>query len=432
MDCWLCYLNLIVLFYVSLSRRTAGERYASHLATLIAEFVLTFYLICGKIILLTFYSVKFILACQELTFVKNTFGSSVALTIFGESHGKMIGGILDGLAAGIPVDEEFIARQMSLRKSVGAISTARKEADEVRLVSGVFNGRTTGTPITFIIENQDTRSRDYGELAYKARPGHADFTAQMKYHGYQDFRGGGHFSGRITAGIVAAGAVAISALAGKGIKIGTHILSCGGVKDRSFGNISEDIDKLDGLPFAVLDDSCKDKMTDAILAAKSEGDSVGGVLETAVYGFPAGVGEPWFDTLEGVLSHALFSIPAVKGVEFGEGFAVADKRGSEVNDSFRSENGNVYTETNNCGGILGGISDGMPIVFRCAVKPTPSIYKHQETVDMNTMENTTLQIQGRHDPAIIHRARVVADSVTALVLCDQLALRYGTDWLASE
>lgn len=344
----------------------------------------------------------------------------------------MIGGILDGLAPGIPVDEEFIARQMSLRKSVGEISTARKEADEVKLVSGVFNGRTTGTPITFIIENQDTRSRDYGELAYKARPGHADFTAQMKYHGYQDFRGGGHFSGRITAGIVAAGAVAISALRSKGIKIGTHILSCGGVRDRSFVNVSEDIDKLDGLPFAVLDDSRKDEMTAAILAAKSEGDSVGGVLETAVCGFPAGVGEPWFDTLEGVLSHALFSIPAVKGVEFGEGFGVADKRGSEANDPFRSENGNVYTTTNNCGGILGGISNGMPIVFRCAVKPTPSIYKQQETVDMNTMENTSLQIQGRHDPAIIHRARVVADSVTALVLCDQLAMRYGTDWLRNE
>ena len=362
--------------------------------------------------------------------MKNTFGSSVALTIFGESHGIMIGGILDGLAAGIPVDEEFIASQMSLRKSVGDISTARKEADAVRIVSGVFNGRTTGTPITFIIENQDTRSRDYGELAYKARPGHADLTAQAKYHGYQDFRGGGHFSGRITAGIVAAGAVAISALKSKGIKIGTHILACGGIRDRFYGNISEDIDKLAGLPFAVLDESCKDKMVGAILAAKADGDSVGGILETAVCGFPAGVGEPWFDTLESVLSHALFSIPAVKGVEFGEGFALADMRGSRSNDPFRSENGRVVTATNNCGGILGGISDGMPIVFRCAVKPTPSIYKEQQTVDMNTGENTTLQIQGRHDPAIVHRARVVADSITALVLCDQLALRFGTDWLA--
>lgn len=364
--------------------------------------------------------------------MKNSFGSSVSLTIFGESHGAAIGCILDGLAAGIPVDEDFIASQMALRKSVGEISTPRKEADAVKIVSGVFNGTTTGTPITFIIENQDTRSRDYGDLAYKARPGHADFTAQMKYHGFQDFRGGGHFSGRITAGIVAAGAVAISALNSKGIKIGTHILACGGIRDRFFANINDDIDKLSGLTFAVLDDSCKDRMTDAILAAKSAGDSVGGILETAVCGFPAGVGEPWFDTLEGVLSHALFSIPAVKGVEFGAGFAAAELRGSQNNDPFRSEEGRTVTSTNNCGGILGGISDGMPIVFRCAVKPTPSIYMEQQTINMNTGENTSLQINGRHDPAIVHRARVVADSITALVLCDQLALRFGTDWLAQN
>ena len=204
------------------------------------------------------------------------------------------------------------------------------------------------------------------------------------------------------------------------------------MKDRTFGDVSADIDKLDGLPFAVLNDECKDKMTEAILAAKQEGDSVGGVLETAVYGFPAGVGEPWFDTLEGVLSHALFSIPAVKGVEFGAGFGVSELRGSQSNDPFRSEDGRVVTDGNNCGGILGGISDGMPIVFRCGVKPTPSIYKEQQTVNMNTSENTTLQIQGRHDPAIVHRARVVADSITALVLCDQLALRFGTDWLAGN
>lgn len=365
--------------------------------------------------------------------MKNTFGSSVALTIFGESHGTMIGAVLDGIAPGIEVDEEFIARQMSLRKSVGAISTARKEADEVKIVSGVFEGRTTGTPITFIIENQDTRSRDYGELAYKARPGHADLTAAVKYNGFQDYRGGGHFSGRITAGITAAGAIAISALKKKGIVVGTHILSCGGVSDRTFGDILKDINYLDGREFAVLDESKEAEMKAAIMAAKSEGDSVGGCLETAVYGVPAGVGEPWFDTLESILAHGLFSIPAVKGVEFGAGFKAAEMRGSQFNDPFRSGNDGVfYTETNNCGGILGGISDGMPIVFRCAVKPTPSIYKEQQTVDLNTGENTTLQIKGRHDPAIVHRARVVVDSLTALMICDQLALRYGTDWIAKN
>lgn len=362
--------------------------------------------------------------------LKNTFGSSVSVTIFGESHGSMIGAVLDGLAPGITVDEEFIASQMELRKAVGSISTARREADAVKIVSGVFNGKTTGTPITLIIENQDTRSRDYGELAYKARPGHADFTAFMKYHGFQDFRGGGHFSGRITAGLVAAGAIAISALKAKNIHIGTHILTCGGISDRGFGDLEADISALSGKSFAVLDDTAGERMIAAIEAARNDGDSVGGRLETAVTGFPAGVGEPWFDTIEGVLSHILFSVPAVKGVEFGDGFALADMRGSKANDAFRSIDGSVMTETNRCGGILGGISNGMPIVFRTAVKPTPSIYKEQQTVSTNTMENTTLQIKGRHDPAIIHRARVVVDSVTALVLCDQLALRFGTDYLA--
>ncbi len=362
--------------------------------------------------------------------MKNTFGSSVSVTIFGESHGSMIGAVLDGIAPGVTVDEEFIAAQMSLRRASGSISTARHEADKVRIVSGVFNGKTTGTPITFIIENQDTRSRDYGELAYKARPGHADYTAFMKYHGYQDFRGGGHFSGRITAGLVASGAVAISALKAKNIRIGTHILSCAGVYDRSFSkNPETDIEKLGTSAFAVLDESVKDKMIAGIEAAKSVGDSVGGRLETVVTGVPAGVGEPWFDTLESVLSHIIFSIPAVKGVEFGDGFGLADMTGSQANDPFRSENGTICTETNHCGGILGGISNGMSIIIRTAVKPTPSIYKEQNTVDLNTSEDTTLIINGRHDPAIIHRARVVIDSAVALCLCDQLALRFGTDWL---
>ncbi len=364
--------------------------------------------------------------------MKNTFGSSVSVTVFGESHGTAIGAVLDGIAPGIPVDEEFIAHQMKLRQSVNALSTARREADEVRIVSGVWNGRTTGTPLTFIIENQDTRSKDYGELAYKARPGHADFSAQMKYHGYQDFRGGGHFSGRITAGVVAAGAVAISALRSKGITIATHILSCGGVFDRSFNNIAEDAEKLNNTDFAVLDNDKAEAMKAAITAAKENGDSVGGRLETIVTGLPAGVGEPWFDSLESVLAHAVFGIPAIKGLEFGAGFAAADMLGSQCNDCFRSEDGSITAATNNNGGILGGISTGLPLLFRTAVKPTPSIYKEQPTIDINSMENTTLQIKGRHDPAIVHRARVVIDSITALVLCDQLAMRFGTDWLAEE
>ena len=361
--------------------------------------------------------------------MKNTFGESVAVTLFGESHGKAIGAVLDGMAPGIPVDEDFIAHQMGLRRSVSSLSTARKEADKVIILSGVYNGVTTGTPITLMIENGDTHSKDYESIKNIARPGHADYSAYCKYHGFSDTRGGGHFSGRITAGLVAAGAIAITALRHLGIHIGTHIAKCAGIADRVFENYEEDIRKLSDLPFAVLNSEAADRMKTEIEKAKAEGDSVGGILETAVTGLPAGVGEPWFDTLESVLAHGLFAIPAVKGIEFGDGFALSDMRGSESNDAYRMENGAIVTQTEHNGGIFGGISCGMPIRFRTAIKPTPSIYKEQSTVDFLKNENTALTIQGRHDPAIVHRARVVVDSMTALVLCDMLALRYGTDFL---
>ena len=364
--------------------------------------------------------------------MKNTFGTSVAVTLFGESHGAMIGAVLDGLAPGIEVDEDFIASRMALRRSVNALSTARREEDRVRIVSGVVDGHTTGTPITLLIENADTKSAHYGEMQTLARPGHADFTAYEKYHGFSDIRGGGHFSGRITAGLVAAGAIATLALDKKGIRIGTHIAACAGVSDRGFDDIDTDLATLRNREFAVLDETQGEKMKQAILAAKADGDSVGGILETAVTGLPTGVGEPWFDTLEGVLAHMLFSIPAVKGVEFGDGFAMAEMRGSQANDAFRVEDDRIVTATNHNGGINGGITNGMPIVFRCAVKPTPSIFKEQQTVDMYAKENLDFSLQGRHDPAIIHRARVVVDSVTALVLCDLLAQRHGTDWLRAD
>lgn len=364
--------------------------------------------------------------------MKNTFGSSVCVTLFGESHGTAVGAVLDGMAPGIPVDEDFLAHQMSLRQSLAALSTARRESDTVRILSGVWNGKTTGTPITLIIENSDTRSADYRKMQSIARPGHADYTAFVKYHGFSDPRGGGHFSGRITAGLTAAGAIAITALKQRGIVIGTHIARCAGICDRPFNRISEDIQKLSTLPFAVLDENRAEEMKSAIEAVKRDGDSVGGILETAVCGLPAGVGEPWFDTLEGMLSHILFSIPAVKGIEFGAGFALSDMRGSAANDPFYAENGTIRTSTNHSGGILGGISNGMPLLFRCAVKPTPSIYKPQQTVDFIRKENTELQTTGRHDPAVVHRARIVVDSAVALALCDMLALRFGTDYLAGD
>ena len=307
--------------------------------------------------------------------MKNTFGNNISLTLFGESHGEAIGAVLDGIAPGIRVDEDEIARYLTLRRPSGAISTARAEADEFKIVSGVFEGFTTGTPICIIIPNTDKRSCDYSKTASLARPGHADYTADCKYHGYQDYRGGGHFSGRITAPVVAAGAILISALRTKGIRIGTHIASLAGIRDRSFDQTraNEEIDLLDNAHFALLDPSLEEKMTAEILAAKSELDSVGGVLETLVIGMPAGVGEPWFDSVESMLSHALFSIPAVKGVEFGGGFALSDMRGSEANDAFRMSDGRAITETNNNGGINGGITNGMPINFKTAIKPTPSI-----------------------------------------------------------
>ena len=362
--------------------------------------------------------------------MKNTMGQSVCVTLFGESHGPEIGAVLDGLAPGIPVDEAYIAEQLRLRRPAGRISTARQEADPFRIVSGVFEGRTTGTPITLLIPNGDTRSGDYARGP--ARPGHADYTAWVKYHGFEDYRGGGHFSGRITAALVAAGAIARLALSGRGITLGSRIARCAGVADAEWTDPASELPELNRKAFAVLDEERGERMREAIEAAAKEGDSVGGVLETVVLGMPAGVGEPWFDTVESVLAHALFSIPGIKGVEFGDGFALAEKRGSAANDAFRLSDGEVRTRTNHNGGINGGITNGMPIVFRCAVKPTPSIGREQETVNLISGEETSLRSAGRHDPAIVHRARAVVDSVTALVLCDQLALRFGTDALGEE
>ena len=361
--------------------------------------------------------------------MKNTFGSSVTVTLFGESHGPEIGAVIDGLAPGIPVDEAFIASQLTLRRPAGAISTARHESDPFRIVSGVYNGRTTGTPLAILIPNGDTRSSDYSRGP--VRPGHADLAAFEKYHGYEDYRGGGHFSGRLTAALVAGAAVVIPMLKARGILIGTHIARCAGIDDAPFGALAEDLTRLNALSFAVLDEAKGQSMREAIEKAAAEGDSVGGVLETAVLGLPAGLGEPWFDTVEGVLSHALFSVPAVKAVSFGDGFALADMKGSEANDPLRMEDGTAVTLSNHNGGVNGGITNGMPLLFRCAVKPTPSISKEQQTVNLLTGENTVLRLAGRHDPAIVHRARVVVDSVTAFVLADLLAQRYGTDWPAS-
>ena len=364
--------------------------------------------------------------------MKNSFGNSIVITLFGESHGDYIGAVLDGLAPGIKIDREYISAKLSLRRPQGRISTSRVEADEFQIVSGEHKGYTTGTPLCILIPNANKKSSDYGEAMDMPRPGHADFTARMKYHGFEDHRGGGHFSGRLTAAIVAVGAILASALEDKGIMIGSHITELHGAFDRPFEDYESDINLVNTKPFPTLTESAEVSMKKEIEKAAALGDSVGGILESAIIGMPAGVGEPWFDSMEGMLSHALFSIPAVKGVEFGIGFAFADTYGSEANDPLAIKDGSVVTLTNNNGGVNGGITNGMPIVFRTVIKPTPTIFREQATVSLSKMENTLLKSEGRHDPAIIHRARAVVDAMAAIVMADMLTTRYGTDYLATK
>lgn len=366
--------------------------------------------------------------------MKNTFGTAVAVTLFGESHGEMIGCVIDGLSSGVTVSEDAIAKALARRRPAGRNSTSRVEPDDFRIVSGVYHGKTTGTPVTILIPNTQNHSTDYENAPRLARPGHADYTAHVKYHGFEDFRGGGHFSGRLTAALVAAGAIATEALRRKGITIGTHISSIAGIEDTPFAaneqEIRAQIGTLSALSFPVFSQEQGEEMQNAILAARNEGDSVGGTLETAVIGMPAGVGEPFFDSVESRLSHMLFSVPAVKGVEFGDGFALAARRGSEANDAMRIKDGKVVTLTNHAGGIYGGITNGAPLRFRIAVKPTPSIFKEQATVSLTEAKEEILSLKGRHDPCIVHRAAPVVDAVTALVLCDMLSLTFGVDYFS--
>lgn len=359
--------------------------------------------------------------------MKNTLGQSLTVTLFGESHGTAVGAVIDGIAPGITVNNEEIERQLTRRRPISSMDTPRKESDRYQIVSGVFNGKTTGTPICIIIPNENTHSSDYNYGI--ARPSHADYTAFCKYHGYEDYRGGGHFSGRITAALTAVGGILIPALNSLGITIGTHILQCGKAYDRRFNNIKDDIAQLNAGSFPVLDAESEKQISQEILNARSACDSIGGVTQTAINGIMPGLGEPWFDSVEGLLSHALFSLGGIKGVEFGKGFSFAELHASECNDALRMNGENVITETNNNGGINGGITNGMPIVFQCAVKPTPSIFQPQKTVDFRKMENSDITIRGRHDPAIIRRICPVIDSITAIVICDLLAQRFGTDFL---
>lgn len=357
--------------------------------------------------------------------MKNTFGQSITITLFGESHGAGVGSVIDGLGSGIDVDENFLAELLKKRRPSSNIDTPRQEKDKYQILSGVFNGKTTGSPITIVIPNEDTRSSDYNYGV--ARPSHADYAASIKYNGFEDYRGGGHFSGRITTAIVAVGGILIPALEKLGIKIATHISSCADIKDRQFENIEEDIKVLNKKNFPILDDKIEEEITSYILKACEEGDSVGGIVQTIIYGIPAGLGEPWFDSVESLISHAMFSLGGIKGIEFGKGFDFANLKGSQANDSFAIENGKVITKTNNNGGINGGITNGMPILFNCVVKPTSSISKEQDTINFKTFENMKLLLKGRHDPAIIRRICPVINSMAAFVIADLLVQKFGTD-----
>ena len=355
--------------------------------------------------------------------MSSEFGNFLKISVFGQSHGKAIGVNVEGLPAGEPIDlqelDSFLDRR---RPGKSPLSTARKEADKPIFLSGLENGVTTGSPLCAIIENSDQRSSDYGELSDKPRPGHADYTAWVKWAGQADMRGGGHFSGRLTAPLCIAGGMAKQILARRGIHVGAHLAAVGGVQDEAFPLLPtrELFDAVAAKEFPVLSDEAGNAMQAAILAAKEELDSVGGIIECAAIGLPAGLGDPMFGGMENRLAAAFFGIPAVKGVEFGAGFAAANLRGSENNDPFRVENGIVVTETNHAGGILGGITNGMPLTMRLAIKPTPSIGKVQRTVSLSAMENTELTIHGRHDPCIAHRAVPVVEAMTAIVLLDLL------------
>lgn len=347
--------------------------------------------------------------------MSSSFNGNIKFTIFGQSHSPAIGVTVEGLPAGFEPDMSELARFMQ-RRAPGRneFSTPRSEADVPEFISGLFDGRLCGTPLTAIIKNTNTRSGDYSELKYKPRPGHADFTAGERYNNAQDYTGGGHFSGRLTAPLCIVGGLCLQLLRAEGISVVTRIAELGGVADK--GEICSTADK----PFPVVNDECGEKMKAAILSAKAEGDSVGGVIECAVSGCPAGIGDPMFGGMENRISSLVFGIPAVKGIEFGAGFDAAKMLGSENNDPFAVENGNIITKTNNCGGILGGITTGMPIVFRAAVKPTPSIAREQDTVDLRTMENTKLTVHGRHDPCIVPRAVPCIEAAAAIAVYDAL------------
>ena len=352
--------------------------------------------------------------------MSSTYGEHLKLSIFGQSHGPAIGMTLDGIPAGLPVDPEKL-QQFLNRRAPGqnAWSTPRKEEDRPEFLGGILDGHTCGAPIAAVIHNKNTRSGDYENLKHCPRPGHADYTAQVKYGGFQDAAGGGHFSGRLTAPLCIAGGLCKQWLEEMGIRIGAHIERIGEIRDIPFDPISPDPEAVSHV-FPVIDSHSGKLMQKRIEAARASGDSIGGVVECAITGLPAGIGEPMFGGVESKIAQIVYGIPAVKCVEFGIGFDAAGKHGSENNDAYIFSDGKILTATNNCGGILGGITNGMPVIFRAAFKPTPSVSQPQQTVDLKTGESTTIEIKGRHDPCIVPRAVPVVEAAAAIAIYDMI------------
>lgn len=349
-------------------------------------------------------------------------GNKLKISIFGESHGKGIGITVDGLESGFSVDFDEVQREME-RRAPGrnSMSTARKEGDKVEIMSGYFNEKTTGTPLCGVIFNQDTKSKDYTTQQILMRPGHADYPGHLRYNGFNDYRGGGHFSGRITAPLVFVGAICKQLLQAKGIEVVSHIKTIGEVEDKEIDYCSIDIEefkKAQSKEMAVLNDEALLKMKNKILEVKQQEDSIGGVIECAITGVPGGVGNPFFDSVESTIAHLAFSVPAVKAIEFGKGFDITKLTGSKANDEYYYEGDVVKTNTNNNGGITGGITNGMPIIFRVGIKPTPSIYREQDTINISTKTNDKLKIVGRHDPCIVQRAVPVIEAIAAIGIYD--------------
>lgn len=360
----------------------------------------------------------------------STFGKAIEINLFGESHGDSIGIVINNLPAGIKLDFDNIDNELYKRRPKSKLSTPRQEKDKYKIISGYYNDYTTGTPLTFIVPNMDTRSKDYNPEIL--RPSHADYTSHVKHKGFEDFRGSGHFSGRITAPLVILGAISNQILKQKGIIIGSHIASIKDIKDKDFSGLQElqlILKTLNSSDFPVIDNEIVDQYKKVIKNAKDSHNSVGGVIETMIFGLNAGYGNPFFDSIESILAHLLFSVPAVKGVEFGKGFGITKLFGSEANDKFYMDNGVIKTKTNNSGGIQGGISNGMPITFKTAIKPTASIGLSQDTVNIKTMTNTTLSLVGRHDPAIVHRVIHVINAVTAYATLEIICRNEGLSWI---